>query len=61
MKSLVGEKELLETVRIKSRLLRDLRRRRLLPFVKLSSKMILYDPEKVLAALERFERTEAAK
>jgi hypothetical protein len=58
MKQLVKERELLEVVRIPSRLLRDLRARRLIPFVKLNSKTILYDTAKVLDALEKYERTE---
>lgn len=55
------EAELLETVRITSRLLRDLRARRLIPFVKLNNKTILYDPAKILTALEKYERMEGAK
>ena len=58
MKQLVKEAEFLKTVRIPSRLLRDLRARRLIPFVKLNSKTILYDVTKVITALERFERME---
>ena len=58
MKQLVKEKELLQTVRISSRLLRDLRARRLIPFIKLNKKSILYDPQKILEALEKYERME---
>ena len=58
MKQLVKEKELLQTVRISSRLLRDLRARRLIPFIKLNKKSILYDPRKILEALEKYERME---
>jgi hypothetical protein len=60
MKQLVKEGELLEIVRIPSRLLRDLRARRLIPFVKLNSKTILYDPTRVLEALAKYERMEDA-
>lgn len=60
MGQLVKEVELLQVVRTTSRHLRDLRARRVIPFVKLNSKSILYDPAKVLAALEKYERTEAA-
>jgi hypothetical protein len=59
VKQLMKEEELLLVVRIKSRLLRDLRARRLIPFFKINSKTILYDPARVLAALEKYERTEA--
>ena len=53
----MSEKELLtEVVRITSRSLREFRRRRLIPFLKLGKRTILYDPEKVLAALEKHER-----
>jgi hypothetical protein len=58
----MNEKELLsEVVRITSRSLREFRRRRLIPFIKVGNRTILYDPEKVLASLEKYERTEAAK
>jgi hypothetical protein len=56
MEKLMTEAELLEVVRIKSRLLRELRRRRLIPFIKLNSKTILYNPTRVLAALGKYER-----
>lgn len=59
MKRLMNEKELLsEVVRITSRSLRELRRRRLIPFIKVGKRTILYDPERVLASLEKFERME---
>lgn len=50
----------MQVVRTTSRNLRDLRARRVIPFVKLNSKTILYDPAKVLAALEKYERMEVA-
>jgi hypothetical protein len=57
MKRLVNQEELLdEHVRIKRRQLRDFRARGIVPFVKINSKTILYDPDKVLAALEKYER-----
>jgi hypothetical protein len=59
VKRLLKEKELLEVVRIPSRLLRDLRARRLIPFVKLNSKTILYDADRVLESLSKYERLEA--
>jgi hypothetical protein len=61
MKQLVKEAELLQTVRIPSRLLRDLRARRVIPFVKVNSKTILYDPDRVLKALGEYEREAGAK
>jgi hypothetical protein len=55
MRQLVGEEELLEkTVRISSRRLKDYRDKGVIPFIK-TSRSVLYDPEKVLAALEQFE------
>jgi hypothetical protein len=55
MKQLVGEKELLEkTVRITPRRLKTYRDRGVIPFIK-TARAILYDPERVLAALEQFE------
>jgi hypothetical protein len=56
MVQLVKEAELLQVVRTTSRHLRDLRTRRVIPFVKLNSKSILYDTAKVLAALAKYER-----
>jgi hypothetical protein len=56
----MNEKELLaEVLRIPSRSLRELRRRRVIPFLKVGKRTILYDAEKVLASLAKFERTEA--
>jgi hypothetical protein len=59
MKQLVKEKELLQVVRIPSRQLRDLRKDRKIPFLKIGSKTILYDVEKIIAALEKYERLAA--
>ena len=59
MKQLVKEAELLQVVRISSRLLRDLRARRVIPFVKLNSKVVLYDPDRILKVLAEYERMEA--
>jgi hypothetical protein len=58
MVQIVKEEELLQVVRTTSRHLRDLRARRVIPFIKLNSKTILYDTAKVLAALEKYERME---
>ena len=59
MKQLVKEKELLQVVRIPSRQLRDLRKDRKIPFLKIGSKTILCDVEKIIAALEKYERLAA--
>jgi hypothetical protein len=59
VKQLVKEAELLQVVRISSRLLRDLRARRVIPFVKLNSKVVLYDPDRILKVLAEYERMEA--
>jgi hypothetical protein len=56
MVQIVKEEELLQVVRTTSRHLRDLRARRVIPFIKLNSKTILYDTAKVLAALAKYER-----
>jgi hypothetical protein len=60
VKQLVEEEELLKVVQVKSRRLKDFRDRDLIPFIK-TGRSILYDPEKVIAALERFERKAADK
>jgi len=52
---LITEEELLQRVPMSSRQLRELRYLRKIPFVKLSSRLILYDPEKINEALSRFE------
>lgn len=52
---LVEEEELLKTVRIKSRRLKDYRDRKVIPFIK-TGRSVLYDPVAVEAALKRLER-----
>lgn len=52
---LINEEELLQLIPITSRQLRDYRTHRRIPFIKLSSRVILYDPEKVATALDRLE------
>jgi hypothetical protein len=56
MTQLLEEKELLEIVRIKSRRLKDYRERRVIPFIK-TGRSVLYDPEAVIAALKKLERS----
>jgi hypothetical protein len=56
MKRLVNEEELLEVVGLTSRQLKELRYRKVVPFIKIR-RTLLYDPEKVLDALvAKFER-----
>jgi hypothetical protein len=59
MKQLIREPEQAKRLSISQRTLRSLRAQRLVPFVKIN-RIVLYDPEKVMEALERFERKEAA-
>ncbi len=55
MSRLVQEPELLKIFPMKSRQLRELRYQRKVPYTKVSRTLILYDPAKVAAALERLE------
>jgi hypothetical protein len=56
MQRLVNEEELLEVVGLTSRQLKELRYRKVVPFIKIR-RTLLYDPEKVLDALvAKFER-----
>jgi hypothetical protein len=52
---LIDEKELLERFPMSKRQLRELRYLRRIPFVKLSSRLILYDPQRVAEAFARLE------
>jgi len=52
---LINEEEFLQLFPITSRQLRDYRTLRKIPFIKLSRTVILYDPDKVAAALDRLE------
>jgi hypothetical protein len=52
---LIKEEELLERFPMNSRQLRELRYLRKIPFVKLSSRLILYDPDRVAEAFARME------
>jgi hypothetical protein len=52
---LIKEEELLERFSMNSRQLRELRYLRKIPFVKLSSRLILYDPDRVAEAFARLE------
>jgi hypothetical protein len=55
---LIREPELLEIVRVKSRTLRDLRERKVIPFYKAGDRTFLYDPEEVMTALRKFRHSE---
>jgi hypothetical protein len=54
-RNLVNEKGLLKVVLLTPRRLRELRRQHKIPFIKLGQRTVMYDVEKVLTALERFE------
>jgi hypothetical protein len=56
MQQLVREAELLQVVRIKPRTLRDLRERKVIPFIQAGDRTFLYDPEEVLKSLAQFKR-----
>jgi hypothetical protein len=51
-------REVLEAPWLTDWKLAEMRKKKLIPFTKLGWKTILYDPEKVRAALDRFEITE---
>lgn len=55
---LIREPELLEIVRVKSRTLRDLRDRRVIPYYKAGDRTFLYDPEEVMEAIRKFRHSE---
>jgi hypothetical protein len=57
MKKLIREPQQAKMLGISERTLRTLRAQRLVPFVKIN-RIVLYDPDRVIAALERFERKE---
>jgi DNA-binding transcriptional MerR regulator len=57
MKKLIREPEQAKLLGMSQRTLRSLRAQRLVPFVKIN-RIVLYDPDRVIAALERFERKE---
>jgi hypothetical protein len=59
MKQLLRECEQAKLLAISPRTLREWRTRRLVPFVKIN-RVILFDPERVQAALKKFERPEVA-
>ena len=52
------EPELLELVRIKSRTLRELRERKVIPFIEAGPRTFLYDPQEVMEALRKFRQAE---
>jgi excisionase family DNA binding protein len=59
MQKLFRQKELAETLRVSERSIRNWQERRIIPFVKIG-RVVLFDIEKVMSALERFERKAAA-
>jgi DNA-binding transcriptional MerR regulator len=57
---LLTEMEMAARLSVTPRTLRNWRSKRLVPFIKVR-KVILFDPAKVLAALEKFERGSAVR
>jgi hypothetical protein len=55
---LFRQKELAEALRVSPRCIRNWRERRIIPFFKVG-RVVLFDIEKVMCALERFERKAA--
>jgi hypothetical protein len=53
------EAEMAKTLCVSQRTLREWRAMRLVPFFKIN-RLVVYDPERVREALERFERKEVA-
>jgi hypothetical protein len=59
MKKLMNEEELLDIIGLTSRQLKEFRDKKVVPFIKVK-RTLLYNPEKVLAALENnYERNAA--
>jgi hypothetical protein len=57
MKRLMNEEELLDIIGLTSRQLREFRDKKVVPFIKVK-RILLYNPEKVIAALEtHYERS----
>jgi hypothetical protein len=57
MKRLMNEEELLDIIGLTSRQLREFRDKKIVPFIKVK-RTLLYNPEKVIAALEtHYERS----
>jgi hypothetical protein len=54
------EAELAKELRVSQRTLREWRAMRLVPFFKIN-RLVVYDPERVRKALERFERKEVSR
>jgi excisionase family DNA binding protein len=53
------QKELAEALLVSQRCVRNWQERRIIPFVKIG-RVVLFDIEKVMSSLERFERKAAA-
>jgi hypothetical protein len=61
MKQLCGKKKIMELLDVESRRLQTWRVNKVIPFIKVGKRTILYDPDAVLAALEKYERKPRAK
>jgi hypothetical protein len=61
MKRLCGKKQMMELLDVESRRLQTWRVNKVIPFIKVGKKTILYDPDAVFAALEKYERKPVVK
>jgi len=59
MPKLFRQKELAEALHVSERCVRNWQERRIIPFVKIG-RVVLFDIEKVMSSLERYERKAAA-
>jgi excisionase family DNA binding protein len=59
MPNLLRQKELAEALRVSERCIRNWQERRIIPFVKIG-RVVLFDIEKVMSCLNRFERKAAS-
>jgi excisionase family DNA binding protein len=59
MPNLLRQKELAEALHVSERCIRNWQERRIVPFIKIG-RVVLFEIDKVMSALERFERKAAA-
>ncbi len=57
-RQLLRQKQLAEALHVSDRCIRNWRERRVIPFIKVG-RVVLFDMEKVMSSLERFERKAA--
>jgi excisionase family DNA binding protein len=59
MPNLLRQKELAEALHVSERCIRNWQERKIVPFIKIG-RVVLFEIDKVMSALERFERKAAA-